>query len=163
MAVMGSWLWLTLPACLGAGYLFYLGYLRLRPPDRLRVLDGTPLAPLADALLHHGDIYRELVELGMSSPGSPAEFRACGFDDQNGWHWLDVAVDPAVLDAWLDSNNQRRVRALLNSRILLFKPTGDLLRLWWIPPGKRTARYGRDRGKPPPGSYEGPGRSVTSG
>ncbi len=118
---------------------------------------------MADALLRRSEIYRELVKLGMSPPQHRSTFRACGFDDQNGWHWLDMNVDPTAVDAWLDPGKQRQVRALLNSRILLFKPTADGVRLWWIPPGKRTARYGRDRGKPPPGSYDGYRRSRAGG
>ena len=117
------------------------------PSRRWRVLRGTPLAPLAEALVKRGSLHQKLAELGLTA--ASAEHRAslhdCGFDTQNHWHWLDVAPDPGVRDAWLDGGNQRRVRDLLQAPLLLFKPTGDVIRIWFPTRRYRNLATGQSR------------------
>lgn len=109
---------------------------------RWRPLKNTPLAALADALVRRGPIYGKLLELGLSTttPDRRSKFRECGFDTQNGWYWLDMAVDRSVLDAWLDSKKQQQVRSLLQTRLVYFKPKGEVIRVWWTPRGNKGAR-----------------------
>lgn len=110
-------------------------------------MEGTPLAALADALINRGEIYGKLLELGLTTttPDHRATFRACGFDTRSRWYWLDVAADRAVVAAWLDADNQRKVRELLQEQLLYFKPLREVIRIWF------PTRRNRDTG---------PGRST---
>ena len=117
-----------------------------RGDRRWRAVRETPLATLASALVQHDGIHPQLLELGWSStdPQHGSTPAACGFDNQNGWHWLDVAVDPALSEAWQDPKKQRQVRALLDTRIVYFRPKDDdLFRVWWKSPSNRGVRLAK--------------------
>lgn len=98
---------------------------------RWRAVRNTPLATLADTLINGGQIYGELLELGLTTTDRRSKFRACGFDTDNRWYWLDVEVDGAVVEAWLDAAKQRRVRELLDAQLLYFKQMGEVIRIWF--------------------------------
>lgn len=100
---------------------------------RWRAVADTPLAALADALINRAGIYGTLLELGLTTTAEDrrSTFSGCGYDTENRWYWLDVAVDRAVADAWRDGATQRRVRELLGAPLLFFKPTGALIRVWF--------------------------------
>ena len=117
-----------------------------RADRRWRAVRETPLALLASALVQRDGIYGQLLDLGWSStdPEHASTLTACGFDNQNGWHWLDVAVAPASTEAWLDPKKQRRVRALLDTRIVYFRPKDDdLFRVWWKSPSNKGVRLAK--------------------
>lgn len=100
---------------------------------RWRAVNDTPLAALADALINRGELYGKLLELGLTTTSGNRRptLVDCGFDAQSKWYWLDVAVDRAVAGTWLDNQTQRQVRELLGAPLLFFKPTGDVIRVWY--------------------------------
>ncbi|MBS9536120.1 hypothetical protein KIH27_21280 [Mycobacterium sp. M1] len=112
---------------------------------RWRAVRDTPLAPLAEALVRQDGIYQSLVELGWSNHEQPVTLIDCAFDNQNGWHWLDAAVDSTLTEAWLDQQKQKQVRALLDARLVYFKlkPTGDVIRVWWKSPRNKGTRLAK--------------------
>ncbi len=117
-----------------------------RPDRQWRAVRETPLAGLAQALVRHDGCYPLLLELGWSDEQRCPALTDCGFDNQNGWHWLDVTVPDELLPAWLEPKKQQQVRTALQTRLVYFKPKGDSVRVWWKSPtniGVRPAKKKR--------------------